>query len=223
MEPVPALVTLQVWRVAPVAVPRALGRMSVDRRRARRVPGVRFCALLGTGRGFGATRPDPTRWAKLTCWSEPGPDPVARAWDRLATDRCTVALRPLSSTGRWRRRQPFGSPTPTDTAYDGPVAALTRARLRPGRARQFWSAVPPVEAAVHGSPGLRAALAVGEAPVGLQGTFSVWDSPAAMRDFTSSPAHQAVVADTHRVGWYAEDLFARFAVEDVDGPLELLR
>ena len=221
MEPVPALVTLQVWRVAPVAVPRVLGRISVDRTRARRVPGVRFCALLGTGRGFGASRPDATRWAKLTCWSEPGPDPVARAWDRLATDRCTLSLRPLTSTGRWRRREPFGTPTPTP--YDGPVAALTRARLRPVRARQFWQAVPPVEAAVHGTPGLQAALAVGEAPVGLQGTFSVWDSPDAVTSFTSSPAHRTVVAETHRVGWYAEDLFARFAVEGVDGPLELLR
>ena len=221
MEPVPALVTLQVWRVAPVAVPRALGRISVDRTRARRVPGVRFCALLGTARGFGVDRPDPTRWAKLTCWSTPGPDPVARSWDRLAVDRCSLTLRPLASTGRWRGREPFGSPAPTP--YDGPVAALTRARLRPGRARRFWQAVPPVEAAVHGSPGLQAALAVGEAPVGLQGTFSVWDSPAAVRAFTSSPAHRAVVEGTRRVGWYAEDLFARFAVEDVDGPLELLR
>lgn len=220
MEPVPALVTLQVWRVAPTTVHRALGRLSVDRTRARRTPGVRFCKLLGTGRSFGATHADLTRWAKLTCWSVPGPDPVARSWDRLATSGCALTLRPLASTGRWSGRTPFGAPSPTP--YDGQVAALTRARLVPAQARRFWQAVPPVEAALHGTPGLRAAVAVGEAPVGLQGTFSVWDSPAAMRAFTGSAAHRSAVTDTTRLGWYAEELFARFAVEEVTGDLEVL-
>ena len=221
MEPVPALVTLHVWRVPAAAVPRAVARVGLDRVRARRTPGVRFAKLLGTGKGFGVTEADLTCWAKLTCWAAPGPDPVADAWDRLAVDRCRLSLRPLASRGRWSRREPFGSPTPS--RYDGPVASLTRARLDPRRARSFWAAVPSVEAALHGSPGLTAALAVGEAPLGLQGTFSLWEDGAALTGFAHRTAeHQQAVADTATRGWYSEELFARFAVEGSEGDLQAL-
>ena len=33
------------------------------------------------------------------------------------------------------------------------------------------------------------------------------------------PAHARVVADTTRLGWYVEELFARFAVLDATGTL----
>lgn len=219
MEPVPVLVTLHVWRIPPAKLLRVVGHLSMDRHRAARTPGVRFSKLLGTGRGFGVTQADPTRWAKLTCWSTPGPDPVAEQWGRLASETWRVDLTPLASTGRWSRREPFGRPTPS--RYAGPVAALTRARLAPLRARTFWTSVPSVEAELHGSPGLRTALAVGEAPVGLQGTFSVWESATALQDFAyGSPAHRQAITDTTRIGWYAEELFARFAVTGSEGTLD---
>ena len=220
MEPVPELVTLHVWRVAPSRVPAALLRMGLDRRRARRTPGVRFAKMLGTGNGrtFTARDADPLHWAKLATWSTPGPDPVADSWERLAAEPWRVDLRPLASKGRWSGRTPFGTPTPT--RYDGPVAAVTRARLRSSQAFAFWRAVPPVSAALQQTPGLRVALGMGEAPIGLQGTFSLWDSPTALTDFAHrGAAHQQVVAETARSGWYAEELFARFAVLGSTGTL----
>ncbi len=66
--------------------------------------------------------------------------------------------------------------------------------------------------------GLRLAVGIGEAPVGLQGTFSLWSDAAALQEFAHRrPAHTAVVARTATEGWYAEELFARFAVLDVRG------
>jgi hypothetical protein len=218
VEPVPALVTLHVWRVPRAKAPVALARMAVDRSGARRTPGVRFAKMLGTGRGFALRDADATRWAKLSTWSAAGPDPVAARWERLADETLRVELRPLASTGRWSGRSPIGAPPPPRDA--GPLAALTRARLVPSRAAAFWQAVPPVQQALTGTPGLRASLAVGEAPVGLQGTFSLWDSPAATRAFTSTPAHRHAVARTTEVGWYAEELFARFEVLAVSGTLD---
>ncbi|MCU1595744.1 MAG: putative spheroidene monooxygenase [Frankiales bacterium] len=217
MEPVPALVTLHVWRVARSSVPAALMRMGVDRARARRTEGVRFAKMLGTGRGFSLSDADLTRWAKLSSWSAPGPDPVAASWERLAEETLRLELRPLASTGRWSRRAPFGDPTAS--RYDGQVAALTRARLVPTQALSFWRAVPAVHADLARAPGMRAALGVGEAPLGLQGTFSVWDSAAALSGFTSGAAHQDAVRQTTRLGWYAEELFARFAVLSAEGTL----
>ncbi|MCA1656550.1 MAG: monooxygenase, partial [Actinobacteria bacterium] len=71
----------------------------------------------------------------------------------------------------------------------------------------------PVSADLHTAAGLRLAVGIGEAPVGLQGTFSVWDSAAALNGFAyAGAAHAAVVRRTAQEGWYAEELFARFAV-----------
>ena len=111
-------------------------------------------------------------------------------------------------------------PVPTPVRADGPVAALTRARLRPGSALGFWQAVPPVSADLTGRPGLRAALGIGEAPVGLQGTFSLWESGAAVRAFARGEAHTEVVARTEPERWYAEELFARFDVVGSAGTLD---
>jgi hypothetical protein len=52
----------------------------------------------------------------------------------------------------------------------------------------------------------------------LQGTFSLWESATAVRDFAyRGQAHQKAIADTARYNWYAEELFARFAVLEQRG------
>jgi hypothetical protein len=105
--------------------------------------------------------------------------------------------------------------------YDGPVAALTRARITARRTVQFWRSVPPVSTDLHRSTGLRLAIGIGEAPIGLQGTFSLWDSAASLTDFAHRRApHQEAVRRTTELGWYSEELFARFAVLDVEGTFD---
>jgi len=224
--PVPALVTLHLWRVPPSSVPRALLRMGLHRGRVRRTPGVRFAKLLGTGDGrtFTVRDADLLRWGLLATWADAGAarafdsSAVVRAWEDGATESCRLDLRPVASRGTWSGRTPFGDPTPVRS--DGPVAALTRARLRAASAPGFWRAVPPVSADLAGRPGLRAAVGIGEAPLGLQGTFSLWDSASAVKDFARSEAHAAVVARTEPERWYAEELFARFDVVGGRGTLD---
>ncbi len=208
-------------------MPRAVVRMATDRRQARRTPGLRFAKLLGTGSGetFGLGDADPRHWALLASWDSSAAaaafeqGSLAGRWDRLADERWACRLIPISSRGRWSRQEPFG-PVARGRSADngGPVAALTRARLVPSRAATFWRSVPPVSAALHAAAGLRFALGVGEAPIGLQGTFSVWDSATSLRDFAyRSEEHQRAIDDTARLGWYAEELFARFRVVDAAG------
>jgi hypothetical protein len=68
------------------------------------------------------------------------------------------------------------------------------------------------------SAGLIHAIGIGEAPLGLQGTFSIWESPKAIRDFAyQGAAHKAAIEATHRERWYAEELFARFAITEQSG------
>jgi hypothetical protein len=237
-SPTGTVVTLQVWRVPPGSVPRALGRMAVDPRRLRALPGVRFGKLLGTShgpgtgpgsrRGFGLADADLTRYAALTVWDDPvaaaGCDhtPLARSWARIATAQARLDLRALQGRGSWSGRQPFGRRCPA-TTDDGPVLALTRARLRPSKAVAFWRAIPPVAAALSDTPGLLATFGIGEAPIGWQGTISVWRSATDLTGFAyRHPEHRAAIARTATERWYAEELFARFAVLDVVGDRTIL-
>ncbi|MEO3746963.1 monooxygenase [Plantactinospora sp. B5E13] len=222
------LVTLHVWRVPRRSLPRALARMAVDRHRLRATPGVRFGKLLGTGDGdgFGPTDADPTRWAALVVWADPAraagfdTTPVGRAWGRLAHAGARLDLRPLASRGRWAGTEPFGTlpPPAAPTGSDRPLLALTRARLRPHRAVAFWRAVPPVAAALRETPGLLARFGIGEAPLGWQGTVSIWRDAAHLTDFAyRHPEHRAAIMRTPIQRWYAEELFARFEVCDLAG------
>lgn len=223
-EPVPAVVSLHLYGVEGLGVLRALGRMGLDRGPVRRIPGATFVKLLGTGSGrtFTPRDADPGHWGVLACWRDvDGParyeaSPSHLAWSHLAHEQARILLRPLSSRGTWAHRTPFGDPLPH--RWDGRVAAITRARIKPSRWREFWSAVPPVSGDLREVDGLDLALGIGEAPVGLQGTFSLWRTGSALSEFAHrrSP-HQEVVRRTHDVGWYAEELFARFAVVDAHG------
>lgn len=228
-EVVPEVVTLHVWRVPRRHVGTALVRMATDRAPVRRAKGALFAKLLGTGdTRFTPRGADPRRWALIVSWASARDaaafesSAVVRHWKRTAEETCRLVLRPLAARGRWSRRQPFGVPDPTTSRrWDGPVAALTRARLVPQRAVRFWRAVPPVADALRSSAGLRLALGVGEAPIGLQGTVSVWESAAALRDFAyRGAAHTEVVRRTPTARWYAEELFARFAVVDATGTVD---
>jgi hypothetical protein len=221
---VPPLVTLHLWGVRSRAIPAALIRMGKDRGPLRRTPGLRFAKLLGTGDGrtFTVRDADPHHWGLLAVWDS---DQAAaafedsstiRAWAGLATDRLRLHLEPLTSRGTWAGRHPFGDPSPE--RYDGPVAAITRARIRTAKAVTFWRSVPPVSADLHHSPGLRLAVGIGEAPVGLQGTLSLWESGAALTAFAHRGApHLEAIRQTGLQNWYAEELFARFAVVDIEG------
>jgi len=215
-------VTLHVWQVPGNRLPQVLWRLARDRGRLRAVAGVQFAKLLGTGRGFGPASADPGRWAAVLAWEDAraaagfDESPVARSWRALARTYCRLDLAPLSSRGRWAGREPFQpGPAPHQATT---MLALTRARLRPTRAAAFWRAIGPVAAAVRTAPGLLATFGIGEAPIGWQGTVSLWRTEGDLVEFAyHHPAHATVLAETPVQRWYAEDLFARFAVLDVTG------
>jgi hypothetical protein len=126
-------------------------------------------------------------------------------------------LDPISSHGQWASKEPFVGAVKD---WDGQVAAITRARIKWSQNFRFWSSVPPVTVSLKSAPGLVAAIGIGEAPIGLQGTFSLWESAAAIRDFAyKGAAHQKAIADTSAYNWYSEELFARFAVREIRGVL----
>lgn len=215
------LTTVHLWRLPAAAVPAGLARLVGDRPALHRLS---FAKLLGTGQSFAVGRPDLRRWVLIACFGRRADaeafegSRAVRGWDRLATERARYLLAPLSCRGQWSGRHPFGAPSLS--GWDGPVAAITRARLAAPRAWRFWRAVPAVAADLAGRDGLALALAIGEAPAGWQGTFSIWRDAGALTAFAyQGTAHRQAVVRTPGERWYAEELFARFAVLAADGRL----
>lgn len=223
------VVDLRVWRVAGAAnIARAFGHMAGDRRGLRRQQGLTFNKLLGTGSGrtFTMRDADVHHWALLTVFTGLAP---AVAFEKLEDPRHVAAhcgRNPSGAHASIEHPRPLvrsrNRSTPKPPArWDGPVAALTRARIRPSKFATFWSSVPPVALDLNSRPGLLASMGIGEAPVGLQGTFSVWASGKALTAFAQrGAAHRQVIAETHRRQWYGEELFARFALLHATGTLQ---
>jgi hypothetical protein len=228
-------VTMLIWRVPRQRLPLVLWRIARDRGNLRRRPGVCFAKLLGTGSGrrFGPGRADLTRWAALVVHDgHIDIEAALTGWSALATATLRLELTPLAARGRWSGQQPFAACTKDADQTDarmqdhgpGPVLALTRARLRPTRAAAFWRAVGSPARAASQAAGLLATFGIGEAPICWQGTVSVWRSADDLVEFAYRHRdHRRVIELTrNRWRWYAEDMFARFAVADIRGDRDVI-
>lgn len=212
---------VDIWQVPTASVPASLWHMATDPRRLRRVDGLTFARSLGTGRGdtFTVGDADWHTWVLLSVWQE-GADPAAahpilRRWNNIAERHTTVQLQPVSVRGQWSGQQPF---LPVASSTSGPIAAITRARVKTRHWWTFHTSVAPVVEHLHSQDGLLYRIGIGEAPIGLQGTFSIWESHKAINEFAyRGQPHRDVIDKTHQLNWYAEELFARFAVLAVNG------
>ncbi len=192
------IASFHLIRYPRATAPEGMSRIGLDRPELRRTPGLRFWRLLGTGRGLTMTlSADLRRWALFAVWEDEASldrflagSPVAERWRALARERYDVRLRVLRAHGAWGGDNPLAGAAPV--AVDGgPVAILTRARIRPAR--------------------LLASVGIGEWPVARQATFSLWRSLEDARAYAyRGAAHAEVVRRTRAERWYAEELFARF-------------
>ena len=216
------LTVIYFWKIKPSKVGFALLRMALDRGALRRIKGVRFAKMLGTGKGetFTPRDADANRWGALIVIDGANLEMLDNSklinrWRANSISEVRYLLDPISSHGLWAKVNPFAYAT---TQTDGEVIAITRARIKWFQNFRFWRAVPPVTQSLHSSPGLINTIGIGEAPIGLQGTFSHWKTGADLRNFAyKGAAHQDAIAATERHQWYAEELFARFAVRDIRG------
>ena len=221
------MIRIYLWKVHRRHIPWAFMRMALDRFSLLRIRNISFWKLLGAGKGetFTPRDADPQRWGLLVVTNEAGLQTLENSsmiqrWRKRSISEYSADLSPISVHGRWSRRTPFDNAIPAPSDWNGPIAAITRARIKWRKNLIFWRSVPPVTTSLHSSQGLIAALGIGEAPIGLQGTFSVWDSSESVKNFAyRGEAHKAAIAATHREDWYAEEMFARFAITRSSGVL----
>ncbi len=219
------ITVIYFWQIKKVLVPVAILFMAIHKFALKRLPGVSFVKLLGTGKGesFTPKDADPYRWGALVTIQQDSLDnldksKVIRGWQKIAKKEYRAILKPISVHGLWSGKQPFEV---EKFDWNGKIAAITRARIVWRKNLIFWRAVPPVTISLHQSPGLINAIGIGEAPIGLQGTFSLWESAAQLRDFAyKGQAHTQAIKATEENKWYSEELFSRFAVVQERGGLK---
>jgi len=219
-------VVVYFFTVPHKSIPFAFLSMAIDRMRSRKFTGISFSKLLGTGSGQTFTPSDAvlTRWGMVVVIDENrieafDQSSIITNWRKRSTSEFRAVLSPLSSHGLWAKKNPFDFIAPLSDP-DAQIAALTRARIKWNKNFIFWKSVPPVVIDLHSNPGLHAAIGIGEAPIGLQGTFSLWKSASALRDFAyKGKAHQVAIVQTQSIGWYSEELFARFEVLALRGEI----
>ncbi len=223
------MVIAYFWRIKPSRIPFALVSMALNRLFLFWDKNVGFHKSLGVGKGetFTPRDADPLSWGLIAVVDDIEAfdrSPVISLWRKNSVNEFRAVLSPISSHGKWARKDPFsGELNNVDTresikAWSGQVVAITRARIKWHQNFRFWRSVPPVTISLKSAEGLVCAIGIGEAPIGLQGTFSLWESAAAVRDFAyRGQAHQKAIADTARYNWYSEELFARFAVLEQRG------
>lgn len=194
----------------------AMARLGTDRLRMDSIPGLRFWRLLGTGQGSN-TGPsaDLRRTALFAVWESEefleaflADSPIVRRWSE-AEELWQCRLRRVGGHGTWRKVDPLEAMVEGDKT--GAVALITRADVRWRSWKAFSAAGHPVSEELAAARGLLAVVGIGEAPVGRLGTFSVWESLVAAREFAlKGPEHREVVRRTRSEAWYGEELFARF-------------
>jgi hypothetical protein len=202
----------------------AWSRLVLGRWPLRGVRGLGFSKVLGSGAhgGFGVTPSATHGGLFLVFEDEPSArefvahSPVLEGYRAHARELCVAVLRASASKGSWSG----AAMRPTATAAAaaaGPIAALTRASIRPRRARAFWRLSPATERALEASPGCLLAAGLGEAPFLRQATFSLWRDQTAMDAYARSGAHATAIREAYAGGFFSETMFVRFVPLEVRG------
>jgi spheroidene monooxygenase len=196
--------------------------MGLARAAMRRIDGIVFWKLCGSGTGEGFTPlPNTAVYAILATWTDRDAAqaglnaPVFQRYRTHADESFTLTLTPISARGTWSGAQPF---TAAQTDMSGPVAALTRATVKPTKALRFWRRVPDISTVIGDDPNVLFKIGIGEVPLLHQVTFSIWPDTDTMAGFARRGGpHTDAIRAVRAQDWFSEELYARFRVLDVAG------
>lgn len=188
-------------------------------------PGLCFAKVMGSGHGGGfGIRPSASHQGLIAMFDHADQASAflagahVKAMRERAGDFWSGMLEVLSARGQWDA-QAWGATPATqlgsfaraanDEEAPRPLAALTRASIRPAKAMAFWRNAPAAQAAMQSAQGCTLAMGLGEAPLVRQCTFSLWKDTPSMLAYAHQGAHQAAIEAAYRHGYFSESLFVR--------------
>lgn len=212
----------------------ALTMMGAARWPMSRIPDIGFWKLCGSGTGEGFTPiPNTAVYAILATWPDQETarkrieqTPLFDRYRRKALENWTVYLSTDTTRGQWSGKTPFEISTPVGTK--GPLAALTRATIKPSILARFWGRVPNISKVIGQDTNVIFKIGIGEVPWLHQVTFSIWPDAPAMANFARTGPHADAIRAVRDEGWFSEELYARFTLLSDQGtwggssPLERL-
>ncbi len=216
------VVSLSFFRFSgPAARFWALWMMGGARWPLSRTPDIGFWKLCGSGIGEGFTPiPNTGVYAILATWPD-AETAQARTqqgifgrYIKRSVENWTVFLQTQTVRGQWSNQTPF---EPTTGPTTGPLAALTRATIKPRILTRFWGRVPNISKIIGQDPNVAFKIGIGEVPMLHQVTFSIWPSETAMAGFARNGPHAEAIRAVREEGWFREELYARFAVHSDRG------
>jgi len=196
----------------------AFAQMGLSRAAMAKTPDIGFWKLCGSGTGEGFTpRPNTSVYAILATW--PNFDiaqqrvtsaPVFERYKAQSSEVWHVFLSTQSVRGEWSGQSPFDQNPKNDDQR--PLAALTRATIRPRTFARFWGRVPNISKVIGTDQNVLFKIGIGEVPLLHQITFSVWPDAQTMSNFARKGPHAEAIKAVRAEDWFSEELYARFAV-----------
>ncbi|WP_411895394.1 hypothetical protein [Winogradskyella sp. A2] len=204
---------------------KALGRMGRPPLLDSTINGLTFWKSFGSGSGNGFSLwPDFSTFGLLTVFnSEIDAESflssdVVNSYIKESTQYNHVLMHSIKAHGKWDKQEPFDASIPYDNTK--PLAVITRATIKPKLVFKFWKYVPSVSKSMDGHEGLVYSKGIGEWPIFMQATFSLWTNGEHMMNYAyKNKKHADMVKKTRELGWYSEELFSRFHPFDIKGDL----
>jgi len=189
----------------------------------QQIPGLQFCKVLGSGFNGGfSTKPSLTKQGffcvfdsvhNATRFEESSS--ILKAYQDHAHEFFLASVQAYSSRGSWSGfSMSCSDPTPPVV---GPIASLTRASIRPSKARQFWAKAKPAEDAIAMASGKILTAGVGEAPYFRQATFTIWNNAQSLDQYAQQGAHLSAIKAAYGQSYFSESMFTRFRVLKAEG------
>ncbi len=202
----------------------AFSMMQFAKKPLRKVEGIQFYKLLGSGKEHFDPKPDFTVYGLLQVWDSLSAaqayfknHPLHQRYLKNSSHQLCFYLKNIKSHGQWSAQNPFESHEQIDD--NNPyIAVITRATIKLSMLKKFWDYVPTSQLDLINNPHLLFTAGVGERPVTQMATFSLWDDKNALRKFAyRGQNHRHAVQQTQALQWYKEEMFNRFQPYKITG------
>ena len=203
----------------------ALGRMGRPPLLNSSIDGLTFWKSFGSGSGNGfSIWPDFSTFGLLTVFKSEADakdyleSKIVQDYTNTAKAFSHILMHAVKAHGKWSDEEPFVKSTEYDASK--PLGVITRATIKPKLTHRFWKYVPSVSKSMDGHEGLIYSKGIGEWPIFMQATFSLWLTGDDMMNYAyKNKKHADMVKKTRELGWYSEELFARFHPFEIIGDL----
>lgn len=202
----------------------AFGMMQFAHAPLKKVEGLNFYKLLGSGKAQFNPWPDFSVYALLQVWEN---DSYAQEYFKNhslnerylghSSHQLTLFMKSIRAHGLWSGKNPFESSDQLDpdNSY---IAVITRATIKLSMLKRFWDYVPTSQKDLVDNPHLLLTAGIGERPVTQMATFSLWDDVGALKKFAyRGKNHRQAVQQTQALQWYKEEMFSRFQPYKITG------